>query len=102
METMGYGAFQRGYRLYAVPSWLSGAARALDMGGTFDRYNFSRTGTEADRRAIASDWHRIGDDLRHVMMVAITEIDPSKAAEILERAKELSAEEGQQLRLMDA
>lgn len=91
-----------GYRLFALPTWLSGAARALDLGGTYDAYNRSTTGTEADCRAIESDWQIIGDDFRQVLMFSVAHLDPAKSMELLERLHEQPAEEGQQLRLMDA
>jgi len=53
--------------LFADPSFFSGAARALDLYGTFDEYNVSRSPAEADARAIASDWIVTGDDLQHAM-----------------------------------
>ena len=53
--------------LFAVPSYLSGIARTLDLGGTFDSYNESSTGEEADRRAISADWRMVGQDLREAM-----------------------------------
>jgi hypothetical protein len=52
--------------LYATPSFLSGMARTLDIGCTFDSYNTSGSAEEADRIAIASDWYAVGSDLRHV------------------------------------
>lgn len=53
--------------LCADPSWLSGAARILDLGGTFDVYNSSATGEEADAKAIYSDWAIVGEDLQHAI-----------------------------------
>ena len=50
--------------LFAQPSFLSGAARVLDLGGTFDQYN---TDPDADSVALASDWLVLGDDLFEVM-----------------------------------
>jgi hypothetical protein len=49
--------------LFAQPSFLSGMARALDLSGTFDAYNRSRNGGEADLRAIWSDWLTVGQDM---------------------------------------
>jgi len=49
--------------LFAVPSIMSGVARTLDLGGTFDSYNASKTEEDADRRAIGLDWKLIGGDL---------------------------------------
>ena len=51
-------------RLYAMPSWISGAARVLDIGGTLNEYNFSENPAEADYLAIASDWAAVGLDLQ--------------------------------------
>lgn len=53
--------------LYAQPSFASGIARTLDVGGTFDDYNYSRSWVEADQIAQASDWYATGADLFHVV-----------------------------------
>jgi hypothetical protein len=42
--------------LFARPSFLSGAARVFDLGGTFDFYNISPSGQVANARGIWSDW----------------------------------------------
>lgn len=49
--------------LYSDPSFLSGLSRTLDLYGLYDAYNISESGTEADIRAIASDWMIVGQDL---------------------------------------
>lgn len=41
--------------LFARPSFLSGAARLLDLGGTFDRYNRSPDAATADLDALRRD-----------------------------------------------
>jgi hypothetical protein len=53
--------------LFAQPSWLSGVARTLDLGATFDGYNESPTGEIADARALFADWHQVGEDLVEAM-----------------------------------
>ena len=53
--------------LFAMPSTLSGAARTIDLGATFDSYNESPTGDIADARALFADWHRVGEDLVEAM-----------------------------------
>lgn len=53
--------------LYARPSFLEGAARIFDMGGTLIVYNESDTPIAADGRAIAMDWCVVGEDLRQAM-----------------------------------
>jgi hypothetical protein len=50
--------------LFARPSFLSGAARVLDLGGTFDDYNGSSSEQDADYRALQGDWAAIGSDLQ--------------------------------------
>ncbi len=49
--------------LFAQPSFVSGAARGLDLWGTFDAYNISETTFEADEKAIAADWLVVGQDI---------------------------------------
>ena len=49
--------------LFAGPSFLYGLARALDMGGTFARYNECETGPEADFLARLCDWMVVQQDL---------------------------------------
>lgn len=49
--------------LCAQPSWLSGAARTLDLFGVFDSYTVSSTPEEADARALWGDWRTVGDDI---------------------------------------
>ena len=51
------------YRLFAAPSFWSGAARVLDLGGTFDVYRTSGSDELADERALAADWAVVGGDL---------------------------------------
>lgn len=55
--------------LFAMPSIWSGAARVLDLFGTFDAYNDSASDVLADARAIYSDWRITGQDLAGAMMV---------------------------------
>ena len=49
--------------LYARPSFVEGVARLLDFGGVLNEYNQSRTGREADWKALRADWITVGDDL---------------------------------------
>ncbi len=50
--------------LFAHPSFVSGAARVLDLGGTFDDYNRSRGEEDADVRALQGDWLAVGADMQ--------------------------------------
>lgn len=49
--------------LFARPSFVSGVARLMDFGATFDAYNYSRNEEEADACALVSDWFSVGDDV---------------------------------------
>lgn len=53
--------------LFARPSFLSGVARVLDLGGSLQIYNESKTPNEADRLAMKMDWLVVGDDIRGSM-----------------------------------
>lgn len=50
-----------------MPSWLSGAARSLDLAGQFDEYNDSQTTEAADARALFCDWRIVGESLVDAM-----------------------------------
>jgi len=63
--------------LFAHPSFLSGVARSLDLGGTFDDYNASDTPKQADARAARADWLATGRDLVNAM--AAQELKPAPA-----------------------
>ena len=68
--------------LFVSPSPWLGFARLLDIAGTFDRYNVSRTPEEADARAMYSDWRMVGEDLADAINGA-WEIEGLKAPEQL-------------------
>lgn len=53
--------------LFATPSFISGAARLLDLYGVYDAYNSSSTDYEADYKATWSDWIVVGQDLLWAM-----------------------------------
>jgi hypothetical protein len=60
---MNSKAFSETAALFALPTFLSGAARALDLGGTFDDYNGAASPEEADRQALKTDWAAVGKDM---------------------------------------
>jgi hypothetical protein len=60
--------------LYARPSFLEGAARALDLGGTMAIFNESVDGDMADFLAISADWQRVGQDMRDAIRVFAKEL----------------------------
>ncbi|WP_268914141.1 hypothetical protein [Lentilactobacillus sp. SPB1-3] len=49
--------------LFAMPSFINGAARVLDLGSTMNEYNYSDSTIEADQVALAGDWQAVGKDL---------------------------------------
>ena len=49
--------------LCARPSFVEGASRILDFGGTLNEYNRSLTPEQADYLALRADWRLIGMDL---------------------------------------
>ena len=53
-------------RLFASPSVITGTAKLVDIGATFDEYNKNETPKEADFWSLWSDWCAVGDDLRYV------------------------------------
>lgn len=53
--------------LFANPSFVSGAARLLDLYCLFDSYNGSSTEREADYKAMLSDWRVVGQDILAAM-----------------------------------
>jgi hypothetical protein len=63
--------------LFADPSFLSGLAAVMDITGSLVVYNESRTGTEADERAIASDWAIVGS---HILEAAEAFEEETQAA----------------------
>ncbi|MBI4722765.1 MAG: hypothetical protein HY769_07215 [Candidatus Stahlbacteria bacterium] len=50
--------------LFSCPSFLSGVAKVLDLGATFDEYNTSETTDEADYRAFLLDWSMVSINLK--------------------------------------
>lgn len=53
--------------LFAMPGFLSGMGKAIDLGATMNQYNFSETPEKADARAIANDWNAVGNDMREAI-----------------------------------
>ena len=50
--------------LFSQPSFIEGMARTLDLGGSFDAYNESKNGREADFIALQNDCIMVGEDLK--------------------------------------
>ena len=71
--------------LFATPSFVSGAARVLDLYGTFDAYNASSNEREADYKALLSDWHMVGQDIFDAMTQFAGSLPPGSPARESER-----------------
>jgi hypothetical protein len=54
--------------LVATPSFASGAGRLLDWYGLYDGYNVSRSGQEADIKAMFADWRLVGEDINDALL----------------------------------
>lgn len=67
--------------LFADPSFLSGAARAIDLWGQFDDYNRSESPEEADGKAIAADWLVVGNDIQDAIEGTQSESDTVAASQ---------------------
>ena len=65
--------------LTAKPSLLSGVARLYDLFGTFDDYNESSSPSEADARAVNSDWNMTLQDFRGAVSAAKARIENDEA-----------------------
>lgn len=48
--------------------FLQGMASTLDIGSNLCRYDYAEDGLEADRRALASDWITVGQELKRAMV----------------------------------
>ena len=66
--------------LFARPSFVTGVARILDIGGTLQEYNTSRTPEEADTRALRADFVAVGADLLEAMNNVSEEEETPKSA----------------------
>ena len=53
--------------LFAMPNFIRGMSRTLDLGNTFDVYNYSDNEYLADQRALLSDWQQVGIDIANAM-----------------------------------
>lgn len=53
--------------LFARPSFMTGVARTLDIGATFDAWNESATPELADQRALRADFLAAANEFRQVV-----------------------------------
>jgi hypothetical protein len=53
--------------LVPASSFLVGVGSLLNIAGNYFEYNHSSTTSQADLRALSSDWAIVGQDIRHAM-----------------------------------
>jgi hypothetical protein len=70
--------------LFPIPGFSSGVGSILDLSGHPGRYYFSRTGREADTRALYSDYRMIGQGIERAMRNYLIH-HPDAAAAVQER-----------------
>ena len=67
------------------PSFLTGAARVLDLAGTLTEFQLRERPAQppaaADYLALKSDWEAVGNDIRAAMAVVAREIGERQADE---------------------
>jgi hypothetical protein len=66
--------------LFATPSFLSGAARALDLGGVFDGYNISPSPEVANARGLVADWLAVAGHLCGALKEFKADLGPQEVA----------------------
>jgi hypothetical protein len=59
--------------LFPTPSFLSGVGSVLDIFGRPGPFNYSRSGVEADCKALYSDYRMIGQDIEDAILVFVAE-----------------------------
>ena len=58
-----------GSYLYSPPSYLSGFARLLDFGNTYDHYNRVASVHQADGLGLLWDWAAVASDMRNSVSI---------------------------------
>lgn len=53
--------------LFAMPNFIKGFSRVLDLGGTLDVYNTDESELVADQKALTSDWKQVGADIQEAI-----------------------------------
>jgi len=59
--------------LFPTPSFLAGVGSVLDIFGRPGPFNYSRSGVEADCKALYSDYRMIGQDIEDAILVFVAE-----------------------------
>lgn len=51
-------------RLFHRTSVLDGISSIINIPGNYFEFNYSKSGEEADKKALENDWGVVGDDIR--------------------------------------
>jgi len=57
---------------------LVGIGSVFNLAGDYFMFNFSKTGFDADKKAIASDWGMVGNDIESSMFQLTSTIDENQ------------------------
>lgn len=72
-------------QLFPRTGFIKGMGSVLNISGKYFEFNYSKSATEADAKAIASDWGMVGQDLQYVLDAELaktkSEINSRKAEE---------------------
>jgi hypothetical protein len=64
--------------LFARPSLLEGIGRNIDLFGLMNNYNYSKSGAEADMKALINDWAAVYGDLYNAYDGMVCQIESRK------------------------
>lgn len=64
--------------LFPRTSVIIGAGTIINIAGNYFCFNYSRSGKEADEKAIRSDWGVIGNDIRESICKSKSELSSSE------------------------
>lgn len=56
-------------RLYANSNFVIGMGSIFNIVGEYFNYNYSKSGAEADNKAIKRDWEIVGEDLSNSISI---------------------------------
>jgi hypothetical protein len=66
--------------LFAKPSVLEGIGRNIDLFGMMNTYNSSKSGAEADMKALINDWAAVYEDLYRAYDGMICQVETKKTS----------------------
>ncbi len=66
------GTNQGIYSLFPKRNFWTGFSSILCLSGDPHKFNYSKDGAEADRKALRSDWEQIGKDIYNAISITLT------------------------------